>query len=284
VTGDDRLAAAASVRLGPLAIGHPFPSVLVACAAAGLALVAGGDAAHALLLGVAMAGFQVSIGAANDLADRDLDALAKPWKPLPSGRVSVPAARRAAIAAYLVGVALSAAAGPAPLVVGLAGHGLGLAYDLRLKRVGWGWLALAVALPLVPVYAWTGAGAGLPPRLGPLVVLGLLAGLQLGLANELVDLEADAAGRGRGLAVRLGRRGAALTMAAAALALLGVAVLTAPGATTSTLGVLSAAAMASLIGAACSARDAPRWRWLGWQAQAVGVVLLALAWLSAARA
>jgi 4-hydroxybenzoate polyprenyltransferase len=240
--------------------------------------------AHAALLAVAMAAFQASIGAANDLADRDLDAAAKPWKPLPAGRVSAGAARRVAVASYAIGLGLSAVAGPAALVVGIAGHGLGLAYDLRLKRAGWGWPALALALPLVPVYAWVGVGAGLPPRLGPLVVLGVLAGLQLGLANELVDLDSDAAAHGRGLAVRLGRRPAALTMIGAAVGLACVAALTVPGASAGTVAALAVASAASVTGAASSSRSAARWRWLGWQTQAVGVVLLALAWLSAGRA
>jgi 4-hydroxybenzoate polyprenyltransferase len=258
--------------------------VLVALAVGGLVLVAGGDGARALLLALAMAGFQVSIGAMNDLADQALDTVAKPWKPLPASRVSAVATRRIALVGYLMGAALSAFAGLAPLLVGLAGHGLGLAYDLRLKRAGWGWLAFALALPLVPIYAWTGAGAGLPPRLGALVLLGALAGLQLALANELVDLDADAATHGRGLAVRLGRRRAAMTMLVAAGAVLSVAGLTLSGASSAALFALVAASGVAAVGAAASTRSAPRWRWLGWQAQALGVALLALAWIPAARA
>jgi 4-hydroxybenzoate polyprenyltransferase len=265
-------------------VGHPFPSSLVALAVGGLVLIEGGDAARALLLALAMVGFQVSIGATNDLADRALDALAKPWKPLPAGRVSAAATRRIALVGYLMGAALSFMAGFAPLLVGLVGHGLGLAYDLRLKRAGWGWLAFALALPLVPIFAWTGAGAGLPPRLGALVPLGALAGLQLALANELVDLDADAAAHGRGLAVRLGRRRASVTMLVAAAAMLSLAGLTFSGASSAALAVMVAATGATALGAVASMRSAPRWRWLGWQAQALGVALLALAWISAARA
>ena len=279
---DDRLAAAASARLGALAIGHPFPSTLVALAAGALVLRAGGDAGRALLLALAMAGFQVSIGAVNDLADRHLDAAGKAWKPLPAGRLSVTAARAVAYLAFLLGAGLSALAGPAPLLVGLAGHATGLAYDLRLKRAGWGWLAFAVALPLVPLYAWSGAGAGLPPRLGPLVVLAALAGLQLALGNELADLDVDAAAHGRGLALRLGRRRATALLLVAAAAVLSVAALTLGATSPISLITLAAGAAVSAAGALASTRSAPRWRWLGWQAQAVGVAVLALAWIPAA--
>lgn len=254
----------------------------MALVAGGLVLRAGGDGARATLLALAMFAFQVSIGAANDIADRELDAVAKGWKPLPAGRLTLRTAKILALGAYLAGAALSALAGLAPLLVGLAGHGLGLAYDLGLKRAGWGWLAFALALPLVPVFAWTGAGAGLPPRLGPLVVLAVLAGLQLSLANELVDLEVDAAAGGRGLAVRLGRRRATALMLVAAVAVLVVAVATLVAAAPISILTLGAGAAASASGVVASTQGAPRWRWLGWQAQAVGLALLALAWIPGA--
>lgn len=231
-----------------------------------------------------MAGFQVSIGAVNDLADHAVDAVAKPWKPLPAGRLSSAAARGIALAGVLLGGTLSALAGFVPLLVGLAGWSLGGAYDLWLKRRGWGWLAFSLALPLVPVFAWSGAGAGLPPRLGVLIPLGALAGLQLSLANELADLDADQAADGRGLAVRLGRRRAATTMLAAAFGVSAVAWLTLPGTSMTTLTLLAGATVLNISGAATSAVGAARGRWLGWGLQACAVALLALAWIAAARA
>jgi 4-hydroxybenzoate polyprenyltransferase len=254
----------------------------VALAVGGLVLQAGGDTGRAILLTLAMAGFQVSIGTVNDIADRHLDAHVKAWKPLPAGRLPLRVAKGIAFAAYLLGVGLSALAGLAPLVVGLVGHGVGLAYDLRLKRAGWGWLAFTLALPLVPVFAWLGAGAGLPPRLGPLAVLAVLAGLQLAVANELADLDADAASGGRGLAVRLGRRRARGLMVMVAAAVLGLAGLTLGVGAPITAVAFGAGAAVSVAGTTASTRDAPRWRWLGWQAQALGLALVALAWIPGA--
>lgn len=228
-----------------------------------------------------MAGFQASIGALNDIHDRSDDEVAKPWKPLPAGRVTFAAARATALGGALLGILLSTAAGPAALAVGLIGYGLGVAYDLRLKRTGWGWLAFALALPLVPVYAWLGAAAGLPPRVAVLALLGPLAGFALACANGLVDVEHDAVAGGRGVAVRLGRGRATAAIVAADSALVAVAWTTSTGGQAVTWALIAATVTLAL-GAAWSARLAVRWRWLGWQAQAAGVAILAVGWLAGA--
>jgi len=228
-----------------------------------------------------MAGFQASIGALNDIHDRSDDEVAKPWKPLPAGRVTSAAARATALGGGLLGTIVSATAGPAALVVGLIGYSLGVAYDLRLKRTGWGWLAFALALPLVPVYAWLGAPAGLPPRVAVLALLGPPAGFALACANGLVDLEHDALAGGRGIAVRLGRARATAAIVAADVALVAVAWNTSSDGRGVTPTLL-AATVTLAVGAAWSSRPAPGWRWLGWQAQAAGVAILAVGWLAGA--
>ncbi len=113
--------------------------------------------------------------------------------------------------------------GPATLLVGLAGYGLGVAYDLGLQRTAWGWVCFALALPLVPVYAWLGVGAGLPPDVGTLILLGVIAGTELAVANGLVDVTTDAGVGTAGIAVRLGLVRARLVMVATALGLLALA-------------------------------------------------------------
>ena len=81
---------AAARAAGLLALVHPFPSALNATLVFALVLVAGGAMAAALVLGLAMLGLQFSIGAANDWFDVELDALTKPAKPIPAGRVCAP--------------------------------------------------------------------------------------------------------------------------------------------------------------------------------------------------
>ena len=237
-----------------------------------------------------MAAFQASIGALNDLHDRDDDAIMQPWKPIPSRRVSLRTARWIVAAGALVGILGSMALGLATLIVGLAGYGLGVVYDLGLKRTSWGWLCFAIALPLVPVYASLGVGAGLPPQVATLALLGGLAGTELAVAHGLVDAPSDRALGARGIAIRLGATRARAVMAVAAFGALGVAwisfgVAGAAASFGSPRWGMPALALGSLVliaGVALSARDDSAWAWRGWQTQAAGVALLALAWLGSA--
>ena len=102
-------------RVGALVrLSHPFPSLLDGLATAAFALLAGGDPATAVRLGVSMTALQVSIGVLNDVIDAPRDAGHKPGKPIPAGLVS-PGSRR-------VGVVASAAVGARPRGAVGAGH------------------------------------------------------------------------------------------------------------------------------------------------------------------
>ncbi len=94
-----------SARLGAVGLIHPFPTALVAISTGILGLIAGGTVVQAATLTLAMAGFQASIGALNDLHDRVDDAVGQPWKPIPSGRVGPGAARSVVVAGAVVGSA-----------------------------------------------------------------------------------------------------------------------------------------------------------------------------------
>ncbi len=148
---------------GWLGILHPFPSLLVAALVGVLAALAGGTPMTIATLALAMLGFQVSIGATNDLADLPRDRASDTRKPLPAGQVTVGQARIVAVVGGVLGLALSATLGAGVLVVGLAGYLCGIGYDLWLRRRGLAWVAYAAACPLVLVYAWLGAAGSLPP-------------------------------------------------------------------------------------------------------------------------
>lgn len=237
-----------------------------------------------------MAGFQVSIGALNDLSDRDGDAVGQPWKPIPSGRVRLRTAGWVVGLGAGIGVIGSLALGPATLLVGLLGYALGVAYDLRLKGTAWGWLCLALALPLVPVYAWLAVDAGLPPTVGMLFLIGGLAGVELAVANGLVDAPADGRIGRRGIAIRLGPHGARVVMAAAAAGVIGLAWFSLLGPRTAGSHPASGALVVALLagslilvsGVAMSLRRDAAWSWRGWQVQALGVAVVALVWLASA--
>ncbi|MFC7221236.1 SCO3242 family prenyltransferase [Streptomyces polyrhachis] len=83
--------------------------------------------------------------ALNDYADREVDAVERPHRPIPSGRIAPRAALAAAGALTGAGLALAAAAGRRPLGVGAALAATVWAYDLRLKQTAAGPAAMAAA-------------------------------------------------------------------------------------------------------------------------------------------
>ncbi|WP_234426937.1 SCO3242 family prenyltransferase [Streptomyces niger] len=86
--------------------------------------------------------------ALNDWADRDIDALERPHRPLPSGRITPTAALAAAGGLTAAGLAFAAAAGRPALVTGTALAATVWAYDLHLKNTPAGPAAMACARTL----------------------------------------------------------------------------------------------------------------------------------------
>ncbi len=83
--------------------------------------------------------------ALNDWADRAEDAVDRPQRPIPSGRVTPTAALTAAVAFTAGGLALAARAGRPALATATALAGTVWAYDLGLKRTPAGPAAMAAA-------------------------------------------------------------------------------------------------------------------------------------------
>jgi 4-hydroxybenzoate polyprenyltransferase len=273
-------------RPGWLAVVHPFPSVLNAIVVLALALAAGGSPATAGVLALAMLGLQFSIGASNDLIDHDTDALSKPHKPIPSGRISRHAAILIALASGGGGMALASTQGAPVAAMAAAMLGAGMAYNAFLKRGHFAWVAYAVALPIVPVYAWWGAVEQLPPRPELLLPLAALAGPALQLANGLVDIERDRVAGTRSFALWLGRSRALTIMALLHAVIHGLAwlslVVGSPRPALLPLLLLVVAGVAAAGGVMLSAASEEVGRERGWRAQAASVGVLALGWLIAA--
>ncbi len=249
-------------------------------------MLAGGALATACAAAIAMGLLQTAIGATNDLCDIEHDRVARPQKPLPSGRIGRHAATAYAAGAALVGVAISFALTPLAGVIAAAGLAAGAVYDAWLNRTAWSWLPFAVGLPLVPAFGWAAVRGDLPSGFAALVALGALAGAALALANGLADFDADTSvGRG-GLAYRLGRRRSELVLALLqATLLLVAAVVVAEGSMPPlAVGALAIAVPVIAAGAAGSRADSATTRERAWEAQAVGVVLLAVAWLASTEA
>ncbi|MET9793835.1 SCO3242 family prenyltransferase [Streptomyces canus] len=115
--------------------------------------------------------------ALNDWADRDVDAVERPHRPLPSGRIRPAAALGAACALTGAGLSLAACAGRPALTVAVPLAATVWAYDLALKNTPAGPLAMATARGLdlllgaaatagAGVVGWKAGASSLDPRAG----------------------------------------------------------------------------------------------------------------------
>jgi 4-hydroxybenzoate polyprenyltransferase len=103
--------------------------------------------------------------AANDWADRELDAGERPERPIPSGRISAPAALGIAAGLTAVGLAVAARAGGArALAVAVPLAAAVWTYDLRTKNTAAGPVGMAACRALDVLL---GAAAGDPVRALP---------------------------------------------------------------------------------------------------------------------
>jgi len=268
--------------VGIVRLVHPFPCLLDAVLTAGIGLFAGADGPTAALLGLAMFCLQASIGAVNDLADLEHDRQGKPAKPLATGLVGLPTAGLVAMAGFAAGLGLSIAIRPGLGLIGLAGLGLGYAYDLRLKSSPWSWLPFACGIGLLPVYAWFGASGDVPPALGFLVPAAVLGGAALALANQLADDERDRASGVRTTVGLLGRKRAWQLIAALHIAVAIIAILTLLGARAGIVAFGAALLSIELIAVGTELGRSPTaaGRERAWELQAIGLGCLGLAWLA----
>ncbi|MFG3136796.1 SCO3242 family prenyltransferase [Streptomyces sp. NPDC048211] len=102
--------------------------------------------------------------ALNDWADRDEDAVDRPHRPIPSGRITPRAALTAAGVLTGAGLVLAARAGRPALTVAAGLAATVWAYDLRLKHTPAGPAAMAAARGLDLLLGATATGAAPAPR------------------------------------------------------------------------------------------------------------------------
>ena len=281
--------------LGWVRLTHPFPSLLDGLVSGSIAALAGGPLELAIRIGLAMTLLQLGIGTVNDLVDAPRDAGRKAGKPIPAGLVPPSGAVVLAAGCFALGSALAVAVSPAMGALALVVIGIGLAYDLRLKGTAWSWLPFAVGIPILPVFGWLGATGGLDPIFAILVPTAVAAGAALAIGNALVDIERDAAAGVSSVAVALGGRSAARV----GVALMGSIWVLAWSsalregaswvlvAVVAAVGLVPLAAAAAAVSSATSAArssgsgaDSAARRERLWQAEAVGLAILAAAWLA----
>ncbi len=193
---------------GYLVLPHAMPIIVVMTATGAFALVAAGGGPGTVqmtcLLG-AMFGGQLAVGAVNELVDADLDAAAKPDKPIPAGLVSRRGARIVAIVGLIVMMVFSLRFSLAAFALCALGTGCGVGYSLWFKRTIWSWIPYLLALPLIPIWVWT-ALSTVKPGLFAIYPIGAMAVIAVQIAQSLPDVEADRLAHVRTLAVALGAR------------------------------------------------------------------------------
>ena len=175
-----------------------------------------GDTSAIALASIAAIALTAAANSWNDLADIDIDRVAHPERPLPSGALSRAAAERFGMVAATVAVA-SASAVSAPLGVVTVGVLLLMRlYSPWLKRAGLaGNLVVSVLASLPFLYGSYAAGrwqSGIP-----LVLLAIPLHLARELAKDLDDREADRGSR-RTIPVTAGVRSARAAIVAALIA------------------------------------------------------------------
>ena len=249
---------------------------------AAVSLVAGGEPVTATRLGFAMFALQASIGAVNDIVDAPRDAGLKPGKPIPAGLVSPSMARAVAVAAAAAGLLLTLPSGAVTVVLAIVVLAIGYAYDLYAKGSAWSWLPFAIGIPILPVFGWYGTAGELASIFALLVPVAIITGAALAIANARVDLGRDTAAGIDSVAIRLGRDRSWLVASALLIgvATIAVATMLAWGAPVGAILGAGAGIVVIGIGIGVGRDGRPARSERAWQLQAVGVGVLAAAWLA----
>ncbi|KAF5412177.1 MAG: geranylgeranylglycerol-phosphate geranylgeranyltransferase [Euryarchaeota archaeon] len=132
--------------------------------------------------------------AINDFFDADIDAINKPTRPIPSGRVNRNAALYLSLLLFGIGILLSSAIGTICLVIAIANSVLLIAYAHSLKRTV---LAgnLCIGYLTGSTFLFGGALFGFPgiTRTSGLFALAVLATVAREIAKDIEDVDGDSA-------------------------------------------------------------------------------------------
>lgn len=156
-------------------------------------------AACMLLSGPLLAGYTQTI---NDFYDRDIDAINEPYRPIPSGAISIPQVVTQITVLLAGGVALAYvldlwAGHSFPTITALAIGGSFLSYiysapPLKLKKNGWlGNYALGASYIALPWWAGHALFGDLNWKIVVLTLFYSLAGLGIAVVNDFKSVEGD---------------------------------------------------------------------------------------------
>ena len=179
---------------------------------------AGGRVGSPAVLLAAVSAFLLACfaNALNDAHDVDIDRIAHPSRPLPSGALTIADARTAYVTSAVLALGAAASARWALAVTSVAVLALMWAYTVVLKRVGLAGNLVVAVLASLPFLYGAAAAGGWRPGLD-LVLAGAPLHLARELAKDLDDVRGDVGHRRTG-PLRGGRRTTlALIVAGAAL-------------------------------------------------------------------
>jgi len=156
-------------------------------------------AACMLLSGPLLAGYTQTL---NDFYDREIDAINEPYRPIPSGAISIPQVVTQILVLLVAGIAVAFAldrwAGHEfPTMTALALGGSFLAYiysapPLKLKRNGWlGNYALGASYIALPWWAGHALFGDLNWKIVIITLIYSMAGLGIAVVNDFKSVEGD---------------------------------------------------------------------------------------------
>lgn len=156
-------------------------------------------AACMLMSGPMLTGYTQTI---NDYYDREIDAINEPYRPIPSGAISLPQVTTQILALLLGGIGIAYLldqwAGhtfPTITVMAIGGSFLSYIYSappLKLKQNGWlGNYALGASYIALPWWAGHALFGNLNPTLIVLTLFYSVAGLGIAVVNDFKSIEGD---------------------------------------------------------------------------------------------
>lgn len=190
-------------------------------AALGYLVATGTLVPETVLLVLAVFSITGAGNAINDYYDRGIDAVNRPDRPIPSGKVSPQTALRFAVLLFLIGLACTVFTNPLCMAIAVFNSLLLAAYSAWLKRgpvLG----NLSVAFLSGSIFLFGGAYAGLEELLLnlPLALISFCAMVARELVKDAEDIPGDQAAGADTLAIRIGvRKTAVIAFLAVCLAI-----------------------------------------------------------------
>jgi geranylgeranylglycerol-phosphate geranylgeranyltransferase len=191
---------------GYVTITRPVNSLVAGLAAIVAYLIATGTIIPATLLLFAVVCLITAAGnVINDYFDVEIDRVNRPDRPIPSGQVSLPAARAYAVTLFLAGILVCLFTNDLCIAIAIFNSLLLIAYAAKLKRTPL-FGNIAVSFLAASMFLFGGALGGLPGlyRVMPFAVMTFFAMLSRELVKDAEDVEGDRASGAVTIPIRYG--------------------------------------------------------------------------------